>query len=187
MADPAYQYANLATEVPKDERISPVEATIRRDLKARVEATVRRDLKARKAYTSEPDVFLLLPRSGGGQVGSAVGAIKLSQRIQNEVRLLSFLGRETGWNGYNALPLPDEVIVRCIRALDRVPRQPNGIYPTGRESVQFVYKKIDGRLEIEIGRNEIRFVQHLGENHRSWLGSRFADLVDAVTIFDSPR
>ena len=79
-------------------------------------------------------------------------------RIQEISRLLE------GWDGYNAHPIPKEVI---LRTKDLLMVLPNGakIFPTGRRSIQIEYHKdADSYLELEVSTTTYEMYCVQGEN-----------------------
>lgn len=82
--------------------------------------------------------------------------INFSEELQKNLDIIdSFRNLEYNWNGYGALNFSDSVIDNSRSALYFLDRQPD-IFPTGRNSVQFEYEKLNGDyLEFEIFEDSI--------------------------------
>ncbi len=61
-------------------------------------------------------------------------------------RIDEFEQLEEGWNGYNAPPIPESVVNRSRRFANALEREEAGVFPTGRETIQFEFEN----MEVEI-------------------------------------
>lgn len=69
---------------------------------------------------------------------------------------------EPNWNGYGAEPISPIVIEHARQIIKNLDAdvQPEHIYPTGRNSIQFEWELVDGSyLEFEIFGNEIKVLE----------------------------
>lgn len=68
-------------------------------------------------------------------------------------KLERFRDLEVGWNGYGAPTIPDEVIdiAKEVASRPEVAFRSPEVYPTGRRTVQFEFRGVDGsEVELEI-------------------------------------
>lgn len=71
-------------------------------------------------------------------------------------KLQSFQYLENNWNGYGALPIPEDVVRNATNLLFDLQSLPQ-VFPTGRESVQLEFENFetDDYLEIEVFKDKI--------------------------------
>ncbi len=74
-------------------------------------------------------------------------------RVENHLQ--SFKDLKTGWNGYDAPPIPEAVIRIAGELLHHIRYVVPEVFPTGRESVQFEFDHNDHSLEIEVFKDAI--------------------------------
>lgn len=80
--------------------------------------------------------------------------LSISDKIgSNYFKLESFRAFVKGWDGYDALPIPAQVINKTMSLLEHV-NVPTQVFPTGRESIQVeIFVDEDNQLEIEVFKN----------------------------------
>lgn len=84
-------------------------------------------------------------------------------KLASETLVKSFIDLPQGWNGYDANPIPVDVVLRAVQLLRKLHIQPPEIFPTGRESIQFEYNRHGKSLEIEIQRDSYHILQIINE------------------------
>lgn len=79
------------------------------------------------------------------------GKNTMSYTLQDNLAKLDDISNlKYNWNGYNAKPIPKEIIVKTKEILTNLPYQPF-IAPTGRETIQIEFELEDkSYLEFEI-------------------------------------
>lgn len=73
--------------------------------------------------------------------------------FNNLKKLDEFSKLETGWNCYDAKPIPKELIKQTKTVIKDLTVQPD-IFPTARESIQIEFDNEDDYLEFEIFRGD---------------------------------
>lgn len=88
-----------------------------------------------------------------------------SELMKNLQKLNSFYLLEDNWNGYGSLSINPETIETVKTLIATLKYQPD-IFPTGRNSVQLQYEKINGDyLEFEIySKDKIGMLHIISEN-----------------------
>jgi len=94
---------------------------------------------------------------------------------KNYQRLEEFSKLEHNWNGYNAEPIPKDVLQT---AKDLIPHLTKEwyLYPTGRQSVQFE-REDETYYEIEIFSDKIEAFKMLGDD---WEQKEYKDLPELL-------
>ena len=114
----------------------------------------------------------------------AIRNTPLEEKIRNnEMKLLSFLDLNEGWNAGSGLPVPYAVINKAIYIMRKLSMQPE-VFPTGRESVQFEYADNGRELEIEIFENEIAFLLTESDDiEKEWFTTDLQKILTTVEHF----
>ena len=81
-------------------------------------------------------------------------------------KLLEIQQLRENWNGYDAKPIPIEVITKALFLIEQLNPLPNFISPTGRESVQLEWEKDSCLyLEMEIFENKIEIFNMFSDDN----------------------
>ena len=91
------------------------------------------------------------------------------QKFKNNKKLDAFQKLEYNWNGYEAPPIPHQVINRVRRLVKGLTFQPK-IFPTACKSIQLEYEKKNGDyLEIEITTTNMEVYRVISDNEEEFV------------------
>ena len=84
------------------------------------------------------------------------------ERLKLINKIESFKNFKDNWNGYGALPLPENVINKAIRLVNELYPIPE-VFPTACDSIQIEWEINGVYVELEIFENEIKLYSERGE------------------------
>jgi len=84
--------------------------------------------------------------------------------LQDKIKdIKSFRQLKYNWNGYNREPISDKVINKALNLIKKLKPTPK-VSPTGRDSIQFEWKKGSLYLEMEIFEDKIEIFNMADKN-----------------------
>lgn len=135
----------------------------------------------------DPESFknseMILDAKNYYNINNRIDFLHIHSEARNTIEEFSYL--KTGWDGYNANPIPLKICNIANHLIMYITDEPE-IYPTCRETIQLEFDKAEKSLEMEVFEDRFEFlISHENGNDEFRIKTNIIEAVEEINSFNA--